>query len=118
MIPFNLIVIAVMSLCAGVLLNAGLIKFIINKAIRKFIKPKCRAGGIVFVKYKWLGFFDHGDFKDDKFILLPSLKSGYPVISTYIDVYYTEESIEKKLTVRIDAFFVFIIRVLYSSEIR
>jgi hypothetical protein len=55
------------------------------------------------------------DFQNDKFILLPGLKGGYPVLSTYLDVYYIEASINKKVTVRVDTFFVAIIRVVYSN---
>lgn len=72
--------------------------------------------GLIFTNYNWLGFFNHGDFKNDKSILNPSLKGGYPVIATYIDVFYNKGAIQKKLTVRIDTVFTIIIRVIYSSK--
>lgn len=118
MIPFKFIIIAIVFFGLGILLNAFSIRYVINKAIRKFIKPNLQAKGVTFVDYKWLGFFNHGDFKNDKFILIPSMKAGKPVISTYIDIYYLETSVKKKRTVRIDTFFVFIRRVLYSSEVK
>lgn len=118
MIPFKFIIIAIAFFGLGILLNAFLIRYVINKAIRKFINPNLQAKGVTFVDYKWLGFFNHGDFKNDKFILIPSLTFGNPVISTYVDIYYLETTMKKKLTVRIDTSFVFIRRVLYSSEIQ
>jgi hypothetical protein len=75
-----------------------------------------QSAGLTFTDYKWLGFFNHGNFKNDRFILLPSVKGGYPVIATYIDVFYHEVSNQKKVTVRIDTFFIVIVRVLYSTE--
>ena len=71
---------------------------------------------LAFKKYKRLGFFDHGDFTDDKLILIPSIKFGNPVISTYIDIYYDGVSTEKKATVRIDSAFISIVRVVYSTD--
>ena len=99
-----------------ILLNFCIYKYVVNKAIRKFIKPKLQSLGLTFSDYKWLGLFNHGNFKNDRFVLIPSLKSGYPVIATYIDVFYDEGSNQKKVTVKIDAFFVFIVRVWYSTE--
>jgi hypothetical protein len=113
---FKVIMLIIVMFTVIILLNLYTKKYIITKAIRKFIKPKLQASALTFTNYKWLGFFNHGDIKDDKVILIPGLKNGGPVISTYIDIYYNEKSTEKKVTVKIDSFFIFIVRVLYSTE--
>jgi hypothetical protein len=113
---YKVIILMILLFPTFILLNFFIVKYLINKAIRKYITPKLQRAGLTFSDYKWLGFFDHGNFKNDKFILLPSVKGGYPVIATYIDVFYDEGSNQKKVTVKIDTFFVFIVRVLYSNE--
>ena len=45
MIPSKFILIGVVFLSAGVLLNAGLIRYVINKAVRKFVKPNLHSEG-------------------------------------------------------------------------
>jgi len=114
---YKIIILIIILFSTIILLNFLLFKFIVNKAIKKYIKPKLDSAGLIFTSYNWLGFFNRGDFKNDKFVLLPSLKGGYPVIATYIDVFYSKGAIQKKLTVRIDTFFIIIIRVIYSSEL-
>jgi len=113
---YKIIILIIILFSTIILVNVYAFKYIVNKAIRKFIKPKLQSAALTLTNYKWLGLFNHGDFKDDKFILFPGLKGGYPVISTYINIYYDEALIEKKATVRIDTFFVFIVSVLYSTE--
>ncbi|WP_166094889.1 hypothetical protein [Mucilaginibacter inviolabilis] len=100
-----------------ILLNIYALKHVISKAIEKFIKPKLQDKGYGYIDYKWLGFFNHGDFKNDKLILVPGSKFGSSIISTYIDIYYSEQAINKKITVRIDSTLVFIKKVLYSKQL-
>lgn len=113
---YKVIIIMILFFPTLILLNFCIYKYVINKAIRKYIKPKLQSFGFTFLDYKWLGFFNHGNFNNDKLVLLPSLKSGYPVIATYVDVFYNEVSNSKRVTVRIDTFFIVILRVSYSSE--
>lgn len=113
---YKVVILMILLFPTVIMLNFYSIKYVVNKAIRKFIKPKLQSVGFKFSDYKWLGFFNRGNFKNDKFILFPSVRGGYPVISTYIDVFYNEGSNQKKVTVKIDSFFVFIVRVLYSTE--
>jgi hypothetical protein len=89
-------------------------KFVIKKAINRFIRPDLQAKGLAFVEYKWLGFFNRGDFKNDAFVLIPSLTFGYPVTSIYIDVFYSNGPKKERMTVRIDSSLLFIRKVLYS----
>ncbi|HWY38449.1 MAG TPA: hypothetical protein VNY73_07810 [Bacteroidia bacterium] len=113
---YKVVILMILLFPTLILLNFGMYRYVVNKAIKKHIKPKLQSAGLTFTDYKWLGFFNHGDFKNDRFILLPSVKGGYPVIATYIDVFYYEASVKRKVTVRIDTFFIYILRVLYSSE--
>ena len=69
--------IAIIFLGSGILINLWLIRYIINRAIRKYVKPKLQESGHSFINYKWLGFFSHGEFTDDKFVLVPGLKGGH-----------------------------------------
>lgn len=113
---FKIIILIISLFTIVILLNFLIFKYIKYKAVKRYIQPQLERAGLTFKSYNWLGFFNRGDFKNDKFILLPTLAGGYPVIATYIDVFYIGESVPKKVTVRIDAFFIIIIRVIYSSE--
>ena len=112
---FKIIILTVALFTTLIWLNIYLIRFIIKKAIQNFIKPKLEGEGRTYTDYKWLGFFNRGDFEDDNIVLVPSLKAGNPIISTYIDVYYLEAAVEKRFTVRIDSSFVSILKVVYSK---
>ena len=68
-----------------------------------------------FERYKWLGFFNTGDF-DELTITFGGSKASAS-LSIYIDVYYQSSTEQKQITARIDTFYFFIRRVKYSSEI-
>ncbi|HZY35980.1 MAG TPA: hypothetical protein VFE53_04985 [Mucilaginibacter sp.] len=94
-----------------------LVRLVINKAIEKFVKPKLKERKLTFEDYKWLGVFDRGDFLKDDLVFIPSLKTGYPVTSIYIDVYFLDDSKKDKMTVRIDGTLWHIRNVFFSRTL-
>jgi hypothetical protein len=99
-----------------IFLNIFIVSYIIKSALKKFVKPQLIQKGFVFVDYKWCGFFSHGEFKDDKFKITFVSMNGNPSISIYVDIYYKDAGLEKKITIRIDTLFCFIRKVVYSAK--
>jgi len=98
-----------------ILLNGLTIWAIIHRALRKKIIPYLTERGMFFKSYKWLGFFNTGDF--DELTLTIGSTNASANISIYIDIYYQSLKEDKRTTVRIDTLYFFIRRVNYSSEI-
>ncbi len=113
----KIIVIAILFYSIIILLNIYIYRSVINKAIDNFIKPKLQDKGLSFLRYKWLGFFNRGAFTNDTLVLIPSLKFGYPIISIYIDIYFTNGVDERKISVRIDKSLFLIRKIYYSDEL-
>jgi hypothetical protein len=100
---------------AFILLNILIFRLIINRALRKYIEPDLKEKGMFFERYKWLGFFNTGDFAELTITFGGSNASAR--LSIYIDVYYQSTKEQKRTTVRIDTFYLFIRRVKYSSDL-
>ncbi len=101
-----------------ILLNIFIAKYIIKRAVKRFVIPTLENKGLVFKDYKWVSFFQFGDFKDEKVAFRPSLTGGSPYISLYVYIYYMDsDSKNKRITIRIDTLFLFIRKVEYSSEL-
>ena len=98
-----------------ILLNVLAVWAVIHRAIRKKIIPDLTEKGLIFESYKWLGFFNTGDFDDLTLTFVTT--NGSPSISVYINVFYRSSTEQKRVTARIDTLFLFIRRVKYSSEI-
>jgi hypothetical protein len=92
--------------------NIFFVRFLINRALKKFVKPKSESKGFTFLYYKWCGLFSFGNFKDDK---LGLTFGGDPRISIYVNIFYKGSDFEKHFTVRIDTIFGFIRKVAYSD---
>ena len=114
--PLNVIFIVVAMFSVVILLNIYIPKYIINKALNKFVKPMLQNKGLTFIKYKWCGFLSTGNFKDDSIGITFSSKNGSPSNSVYADVLYLENNSEKSITIKIDTLFGFIKRVKFSSD--
>jgi len=93
------------------------IKYLIYRAIKKFVKPALENKGLTYINYKWCGFFSHGSFKDDPIeITFISSKYGNSSNSIYADVYYDDNKSQKSITIRIDTVFGFVKRIAYSDD--
>jgi hypothetical protein len=99
-------------------INVLIYRSIVKNALKKYIEPKLKEKGLVFIDYKWPGFFSNGDFEDDTMALTIMNKNGNVYNSSYAYIYYKEEegSETRKVTVRIGTIFWFINKITYSSE--
>jgi len=107
-----------------ILLNILIVRLIIKRALRKYIKPDLDKKELYFISYKWVIFFGIGDFTRENDSDAPN--NGYwggaggrsPFLSIYIYIYYyNSHNIDKRVTARIDTLFFFIRKVKYSSEL-
>jgi len=99
-----------------ILLNIYIPKYIINKALNKFVKPMLQNKGLTFIEYKWCGLLSTGKFKENSIGITFSSKNGSPVNSVYADVLYLENNSQKSVTIKIDTIFWFIKRVNFSRD--
>jgi len=111
------IILVIIAVIVVILLNIFIERYVINRALKKFIIPKLKEKNYHFERYKWVGPFSYGDFGRARFTLGPFFKNGGPAISTYIYVYYEDDNSRKRLTAKIDTLFFFIKRVSYSAEL-
>jgi RHS repeat-associated protein len=100
-----------------IILNIYQTKYLIKRALKRFVIPKLKEKGFTFKGYRWVGFFKFGDFKDEVITLRPSFTGGSPFLSIYVYIYYIDTDLEKRITVKIDTLFLFIKKVSYSSEL-
>jgi hypothetical protein len=97
-------------------LNMLIYRIIIKNALKKYIEPKLKEKGLLFIDYKWPGLLSNGDFEDNNLTLKVMNKNGNVSNSTYAYIYYKELNGAKKITVRVDTTFWIIDSVTYSSE--
>ena len=97
--------------------NALFIYLFIKRAVNKYVKPRLQSRGLIFVRSKWAGLFNSGDFGGTGFSIKPSFSLGNSFISIYAYIYYKEADVTKRLTIRVDRIFFFIRNVNFSSEI-
>ena len=97
-------------------LNILAYRIIVKKAIKKYIEPKLKEKGLLFVDFKWPGLMSSGDFEGDFLISAIMNKMGWVSNSIYVYIYYRDLDDTKKVTVRIDTTFFIINKVAYSSE--
>ena len=93
-------------------------RFIIRKALRKFIEPKLNEKGLIFVDYKWPGLLSTGDFEASTGTFTFMNKNGNVFNSSYAYIFYKDGNDTKKITARIDTVFWFINKVVYSSDFK
>lgn len=96
-----------------ILLNVLIFKLLIKRALRKFIRPKLENECLIFIDYKWAGFFSFGNFKNEEIVIRPS--GSDPFLTIYIYIYFKDTRSEKRITAKIDTLFLFIRKVTYSS---
>lgn len=103
-----------------ILLNILLCKWIINRAIHRFIIPDLKSRNLIFIRYKYIFLPDYKEFNQKNSILNrigPFSKGGSVSLSMCIEVYYKDESI-KKVKVKIDTIlYLYIKKVTYSEDL-
>jgi hypothetical protein len=107
-------IVAIIWLVGG---NALFIFLFIRSAVKKYVKPNLQSSGLIFVRSRWAGLFNSGDFGNAGFSFKPSFLNGNPFLSIYAYIYYKEFDVIKRFTIRIDTLFFFIRNVTFSSEI-
>ncbi len=95
--------------------NVLIYRAMVKKAIRKYIEPKLKEKGLLFINYKWPGLLSTGDFDNGWNITLNT--GGNTSQSVYVYIYYEDSSGAKRITARIDTTLWFINSVTYSSEL-
>jgi hypothetical protein len=105
----SIVLIILTVLFVVVLTNVLIIRHVINRALKKFVKPTLTERGVNFIGYKWN-------------MIAPLVKQGITFstngsseLSIYIDVFYVDVDLRKKVTVRIDTIVFFIRKVAYDK---
>jgi hypothetical protein len=99
-------------------LNILTYRFIVNKALKKHIKPMLEESGLIFIEYKWPGLLSNGEFKPDNTSFKLMNKNGNMFNSMYAYIFYKKANETKKFTVRIDTTAWYVNKVAYSSDFK
>jgi hypothetical protein len=93
---------------------------IIKQAIKKFVNPELSSKDMVFVNYKWPGFFSKGDFRDGNTAFFALFSTGLNRTSIYSYIYYKDLKVGliKSVTIKICRVSSSIENVVYSSDIK
>ena len=83
-----------------ILLNVILFYVLIKIAIKRFVKPELERKQLLFVDYKWVGFWGCGDYKNES-IEFALFKTGLNTISIYSYIYYKDSDCPKRTTIKI-----------------
>ena len=89
---------------------------VVRSALRKYIEPKLKEKGFLFIDYKWPGILSNGDFKPDDIELTVMSNNGNASNSSYAYIFYQDGNNTKKITARIDTTLWSINSVVYSSD--
>ena len=98
------------------LLNVLLFHFLIKKAINLIVKPELANKELFFVDYKWCGFFDCGDFKNEQ-MEFALFKTSLNSISIYSFIDYKDFDNIKRVTVKINVLGLSVGNVIYSNDL-
>jgi len=94
--------------------NIFIYKWIVNRAIKRYIKPHFIEQGYTIESKKFPGIFSSGAFKNQ--FLLGAFVMGWPSHNTYVDIYLVNESgKKKKATALISTLFLSIRNVKYRD---
>jgi len=100
--------------------NVIVFHILIKQAIKDFVNPVLASKNMIFVNYKWPGFFSKGDFKDGDAALNALFNTGLNRTSIYSYIYYKDLKIGiiKSITIKIYRVSSSIESVVYSSDIK
>lgn len=111
---FKIVLLIIALFILIVLLNVLILKYVLKKAINNYIKPELYKKKLIYVNYRWLGFFDQGNFGQGELDIVPASKSGRSLLTTYINVIYMQGPEQRIVTVEIETLFTKIIRLNYK----
>ena len=116
MIYLFLVLFAFILIIAG---NVIVFHILIKRAIKDFVNPALSSKNMVFINYKWPGFFSKGDFKDGDIALNALSNTGLNRTSIYSYIYYKDlkGGLIKSVTIKIYRVSSSIENVVYSSDI-
>jgi hypothetical protein len=96
--------------------NVLIYRWIVSRALRKFIRPHFMDLGYKVQNVEFVGLFKTGDFKRSGFPLRPFMHSGNPMQTTYVYVYLSKDvNHQVRITAKINTVFLFIKKVEYSA---
>lgn len=114
-VQFFLVVIPVVILLL-IILNILFFYLFIRIAVKRCVEPYLNSKGYTLVNYKWAGFWDTGDFKNEQ-LSFALFKTGPKFISIFSYVYFNDLYITKRTTIKIDLVGLSIVKVTYSNNI-
>jgi len=101
-----------------IIIIGGWIKIVISLTLKRNVVPKLANKGLHFIRYKWVGPIGTGDF--NKLIFsIPGLFSlrGTTILPLYFYIFYRDNVVEKRITIKINTIFFFVKSVEYSNEL-
>lgn len=113
-----LIIISVIVVLAIILVvsNVLMFRWIVSRALNKFIRPYFMDLQYKVQNVEFVGLFKTGDFKRSGFPLRPFMHSGKPTQTTYVYVYLSKNvNHQVRITAKINTVFLFIKKVEYSE---
>lgn len=112
------LIILILSLVSFVLfINIFIYKRLIKVAIRKKIIPYLKQNNCEYIKLYSEGFFDKGNFKNDKSKWVYN-QTGQSSISIYKQLFYkNQKGVTKHISIRIDTLFMIVTNVSYLPSI-
>ena len=112
----EVILIVLAAVVVFLLGNFLVYKMVVVSALRKFIKPYIQERGWHFVKYRFVGLLNCGDFEKKRFVIRPVPRMGNIVNNAYIYVYATKsENTRFRFTAKITSFFLLVRKVEYKA---
>jgi hypothetical protein len=117
MIYFGLALLVFVLIIVG---NVTVFHLVIKQAIKKFIDPALSSKNMVFISYKWAGFFSPGDFAKGEKALNALFSAGLNRVPIYSYIYYRHLKVGmvKSVTIKIYRIGGSIEDVVYSSDMK
>jgi len=112
-------ILALLTVALIIACNIIVFHLTIKRAIKKFVNTELASKDMVFIDYKWPGFFSRGDFKDGALAFNALFKTGLNTTSIYSYIYYRDlkSGLSNRVTIKIDVIGISIENVVYSSDI-
>ncbi|MBS1523097.1 MAG: hypothetical protein JST50_19000 [Bacteroidetes bacterium] len=112
-------ILALLLFALIIICNVIVFHLAIRQAIKKFVNPALSSKDLVFVNYKWPGFFSRGNFKEGEKALNALFSTGLNRTSIYSYIYYKDLKVGliKSVTIKIYRTGSSIEDVVYSSAV-
>ncbi|MES2426706.1 MAG: hypothetical protein V4560_07010 [Bacteroidota bacterium] len=113
----TIIILGILLLPIIILLNVLLFHVLIRSAIKRTVKPALEKNQLVFVDYKWVGFWDCGDFKNDS-MDFALFKTSLNTLNIYSYLFYKDLDVIKRITIKIYVEGLRVTEVEFSSNLK